>query len=206
VRRTGDIGLFRIVSETGIASGVRRIEAVTGRGALAYVAEQSQRLARIAQLVKGGPDDVEDKVQQLVSRVRSLEKDMMQLKDMLASRQGGELASQAREIGGVKVLAARLDGADAKSLRGTLDQLKDKLGSAVIVLGAAGDGKATLIVGVTGDLGGRVHAGKLVGELARHLDGKGGGRPDMAQAGGPNADGLDAALEDAYTLSEKLLG
>jgi len=205
VRRTGDIGLLRVVSETGIASGVRRIEAVTGRGALVHVAQQSQRLARIAQLVKGSSDDVEDKVEQLVGRVRSLEKDMAQLKDKMASRQGGELAGQAREIGGVKVLAARLDGADAKSLRGSLDQLKDKLGSAVIVLGAADDGKATLIAGVTADLAGRVHAGKLVGELAQRLDGKGGGRPDMAQAGGPNVAGLDAALEDAYSLSEKLL-
>jgi alanyl-tRNA synthetase len=195
VARTGDIGLFKIVSESGIASGVRRIEAVSGEGALAYVADTEQKLRSVAERVKAGRDDVDDKVAQLAERVRQLEKQLAQLQSKAAAQAGGELAAQAQDLGGVKLLAARLDGADGKSLRETLDQLKNKLGSAVVVLGAAsGDGKVSLIAGVTADQTQRVKAGELVNFVAQQVGGKGGGRPDMAQAGGTQPENLDAAL------------
>ncbi|HXG29643.1 MAG TPA: alanine--tRNA ligase [Nevskiales bacterium] len=195
VARTGDIGLFKIVSESGIASGVRRIEAVSGEGALAYVADTERKLRCIAERVKAGRDDVDDKVAQLAERVRQLEKQLAQLQSKAAAQAGGELAAQAQDLGGVKLLAARLDGADGKSLRETLDQLKNKLGSAVVVLGSASaDGKVSLIAGVTADQTARVKAGELVNFVAQQVGGKGGGRPDMAQAGGTQPDKLDAAL------------
>jgi alanyl-tRNA synthetase len=195
VARTGDIGLFKIVSESGIASGVRRIEAVTGEAALAYVADTEQKLRSVAERVKAGRDDVDDKVALLAERVRQLEKQLAQLQSKAAAQASGELAGQAQDLGGVKLLAARLDGADGKSLRETLDQLKNKLGSAVVVLGAAsGDGKVSLIAGVTADQTQRVKAGELVNFVAQQVGGKGGGRPDMAQAGGTQPENLDAAL------------
>jgi len=194
VRRAGDIGLFKVLYEAGVASGVRRIEALTGAAAVAAVEAQEEALGRVASLVKGSRDDVEDKVQQLIERSRKLEKELEQLKGKLAISQGTDLASQAQEVGGVKVLAARLDGADSKALRDTVDQLKNKLGTAVVVLAAVSDGKVSLVAGVTADATQKVKAGELVNSVALQVGGKGGGRPDMAQAGGTDPAGLDAAL------------
>jgi alanyl-tRNA synthetase len=195
VRHAGDIGLLKIVAETGIASGVRRIEAVTGERALDWVAENEQRLQRIAELVKGGRDDVDDKVAQLLEKHRQVEKELQQLKGKLASNQGSDLAGQAVDIDGIKVLAARLEGADSKVLRETLDQLKNKLGSAAVVLAAVTGDKISLVAGVTKDQTGRLKAGDLVNAVASRVGGKGGGRPDMAQAGGNQPEHLDAALQ-----------
>jgi alanyl-tRNA synthetase len=195
VKAVGDIGLFKIVSEGGIASGVRRIEAITGEGALAWVEADEARLLRVADLLKGGREDLDDKVVALFERARRLEKELDALKAKLASAAGSDLAAQAVDLGGVKVLAASLDGADAKALRETLDQLKSKLGSAVVVLATQADGKVSLAAGVTKDLTDRVKAGELIGALAAKVGGKGGGRPDMAQAGGTDPAGIPAALE-----------
>ncbi|EXJ16304.1 alanine--tRNA ligase [Imhoffiella purpurea] len=194
VKAVGDIGLVKIVGETGIAAGVRRIEAITGATALDWVEADEDRLLRLAGLLKGGREDVDERVVQLVERARRLEKELEQLKGKLASSAGQDLASQAQEIEGIKVLAARLDGADPKSLRTTMDQLKDKLGSAVIVLATESDGKVSLVAGVTKDLTGRLKAGDLIREVATLVGGKGGGRPDMAQAGGSDPAGIPGAL------------
>ena len=192
--RAGDIGLFKIIFETGTAAGVRRIEAVTGEHALAWLEKLESNFASVSELVKGGRDDTLDKVQQLVDRSRKLEKELEQLKGKLASSQGSELAEQAIEVNGIKVLAAKLEGADARTLRDTVDQLKNKLGSAVIVLGAVAGEKVSLTAGVTPDLIKQVKAGDLVKHVAQQVGGKGGGRPDMAQAGGTEPAALDAAL------------
>ncbi|HEC13215.1 MAG TPA: alanine--tRNA ligase [Acidiferrobacteraceae bacterium] len=205
VTRTGDIGLFRIVAETGIAAGVRRVEAVTGEVAQETTRAESSALLRIAQRVKGVREDVEAKVGQLVERNRSLEKEVDRLKGQLANASSGDLLSSTRDIKGIKVLSARLEGADSKALRTSVDQLKDKLGSAVIVLGSAANGKVVLIAGVTHDLTKKVHAGKLIAMVAEQVGGKGGGRPDMAQAGGSDESGLDAALAAVYDHTEALL-
>ncbi len=193
-RAVGDIGLFKILSEGGIASGVRRIEATTGANALAAVEADEERLLRLASLVRGSREDLDDKVAALLDRAKRLEKELADLKAKAAGAAGQDLAAQAEEIGGVKVLAARLDGADAKSLRDALDRLKDKLGSAIILLAAESEGKVSLVGGVTKDLTGRFKAGDLVREAAAKVGGKGGGRPDMAQAGGNDPAGLPAAL------------
>jgi alanyl-tRNA synthetase len=190
----GDIGLFKILSEGGVASGVRRIEATTGAQALAVVEADEERLLRLASLVKGSREDLDDKVAALLERAKRLEKELADLKAKAASAAGQDLAAQAEEIGGVKVLAARLDGADAKALRDALDRLKDKLGSAVILLAAETEGKVSLIAGVTKDLTDRFKAGDLIREAAAKVGGKGGGRPDMAQAGGTDPASLPAAL------------
>ncbi|MGB5718507.1 MAG: alanine--tRNA ligase, partial [Gammaproteobacteria bacterium] len=195
VRHAGDIGLLKIIAETGIASGVRRIEAVTGESALQWVAANEARMQRIAELVKGSRDDVAEKVAQLQEKNRALEKELQQLKGKLASTQGSDLAMQAVDINGIKVLAARMDGADTKTLRDTLDQLKNKLGSAAVVLGAVEGNKITLVAGVTKDQTATIKAGELVNQVAMQVGGKGGGRPDMAQAGGNQPENLDAALE-----------
>jgi len=195
VQHAGDIGLLKIVSETGIASGVRRIEAVTGENALQWVAANEQRLQRISELVKGGRDDVDEKVSQVLEKNRALEKELQQLKGKLASSQGTDLAAQAVEIDGMQVLAARLDGADNKVLRDTLDQLKNKLGSAAVVLGSVNGDKVSLVAGVTKDRTAQIKAGELVNAVALQVGGKGGGRPDMAQAGGTQPEHLDAALQ-----------
>jgi len=194
VRRAGDIGLFKIVSEGGVAAGVRRIEAVTGAQALDYIEQTESELQSVAELVKGGRDTAEDKVRQLVERSRKLEKELEQLKSKLASSAGSELASQAVEVGGIQVLAARLDGADPKGLRDTVDQLKNKLGAAAVVLAAVNGDKVSLVAGVTKAESARVKAGELVNMVATQVGGKGGGRPDMAQAGGNDPSGLDQAL------------
>jgi alanyl-tRNA synthetase len=195
VKSLGDIGLFKIVLETGIASGVRRIEAVTGARAVEWVEADEDRLLRIGGMIHAGRDELEDKLAKLIERNKRLEKELEQLKGKLASAAGSDLASQAVEIKGAKVLAARLDGADPKSLRDTLDQLKNKLGSAVVLLAAVNGDKVNLIAGVTKDLTDRCAAGDLVRLAAEQVGGKGGGRADMAQAGGFNPDGVPRALE-----------
>jgi alanyl-tRNA synthetase len=194
VRRTGDIGCFKIIAEGGIAAGVRRIEALTGQGALDYVHETEARLKRIADRVKGTPEDAEQKVEQLGQRVRALEKQLDELRRRLATGGGGALEEQVQEVNGIKVLAARLDGADAKGLRTAVDRFKDKFGTGAIVLGAVQGDKVLLVAGVTKDLTKRIHAGTLVNQVAGHVGGKGGGRADMAQAGGDDPSKLDAAL------------
>ena len=196
VARTGDLGLFKIVSEGGIAAGVRRIEAVTGAGALAYLNLGEQRLREIAALVRGGREDAVDKVAALAERARKLEKEVETLKARLAGNRGSDLAAGAIAIGGAMVLATRLDGADAKALRAAVDELKQRLKSAVIVLGAAdADGRVTLVAGVTADLTARIKAGDIVAAAAARVGGRGGGRADFAQAGGNDPQQLDAALE-----------
>ena len=238
VTRAGDIGLFKILSETGIAAGVRRIEAVTGARALDYIDATEKGLSEVAGLVKAGREEAPAKVSQLLDRNRRLEKELETLKAKLASSQGSDLASQAQEVGGIKVLAARLDGADArilrdtvdqlknklgsaagsdlaaaavsigdikvlaanlegadpKSLRDTMDQLKNKLGTAVIVLATVSGDKVSLVAGVTKAETDRIKAGQLVNHVATQVGGKGGGRPDLAQAGGSEPHNLDAAL------------
>ncbi|MGM0450862.1 MAG: alanine--tRNA ligase [Pseudomonadota bacterium] len=194
VERTGDVGLFRLVAETGISSGVRRIEALTGEAALDHDREQEQRLSRIAALVKGAPESAVERVESLVEHNRQLEKEVEQLKGKLASAAGSDLADSAVDVNGIKVVAADMQGADRKALMETADQLKNKLGSAVVLLGAAAEGKVTLVAGVTKDLTGRLKAGDLMKVVAPKVGGKGGGRPDMAQGGGSDPDGLPAAV------------
>jgi alanyl-tRNA synthetase len=194
VKRTGDVGLFKIVAESGVAAGVRRLEAVTGEGALALVQLQEDQLQQVADAVKSQPQEAAARIAQILDNVKSLEKELSTLKSKLASSQGDELLAQAQEINGVKVLAAKLDGADAAVLRETMDKLKDKLKTAVILLAAVSDGKVSLIAGVTADATSKVKAGELVNFVAQQVGGKGGGRPDMAQAGGTQPEHLSAAL------------
>jgi alanyl-tRNA synthetase len=194
VRRTGDIGFFKIVFETGIAAGIRRVEAVTADGALAHVQEQEAKLAEAAAALRTSPRDIGQKITQILDNVRQLEKELARLKSKLASSRGDELADQAVAVKGIKVLAVAIDGADARALRDAMDKLKDKLKNAAIVLGAVNDGKVTLIAGVTPDLTAKVKAGELVNYVAQQVGGKGGGRPDMAQAGGTDASKLPEAL------------
>ena len=203
VARTGDIGLFKIVSEGGVAAGVRRIEAVTGAQALAYLNGAEEQLKEAASLVKGNRDNVLDKLSALLERNRQLEKELEQLKAKAASAAGNDLAASAVDVKGTKVLAARLDGLDGKALLALVDQLKNKLGSAVILLGGVFDEKVVLVAGVTQDLTGKLKAGDLMRQAAAAVGGKGGGRPDMAQGGGVDADKLDEALALAATLVEQ---
>ncbi len=194
VHRAGDIGLFKIVSEGGVAAGIRRIEAVTGPGALAYINQGEVQLQRIAERLRGSREDAETKVEQLQHRVRSLEKELEKLQGKLATGSAGSLADQAVDVHGVKVLAARVDGTDAKGLREAVDRLRDKLGHAAVVLAAVREDKVSLVAGVTKDLTQQLHAGELIKQVAAQVGGKGGGRADMAQAGGDNPAALDAAL------------
>ncbi|KVH64871.1 alanine--tRNA ligase [Burkholderia cepacia] len=194
VHRTGDIGLFKIVVEGGVAAGIRRVEAITGDNALRYVQELDARVNEAAAALKAQPSELTQRIAQVQDQVKSLEKELGALKSKLASSQGDELAQQAVEIGGVYVLAATLDGADAKTLRETVDKLKDKLKNAAIVLAAVEGGKVSLIAGVTPDASKKVKAGELVNFVAQQVGGKGGGRPDMAQAGGTEPANLPGAL------------
>jgi alanyl-tRNA synthetase len=196
VHRAGDIGLCKIVAESGIASGVRRIEAVTGEKALQYIEEAEQTLARISDLLKGSRGELEAKIHQILERNRTLEKNNQKLTSRLADTSGSDLASGAVEIAGIKVLAVRLDdGVGPHDLRDAVDRMKDKLGTAAVVLGSATtDGKVRLAAGVTKDVMDRIKAGDLVNSVATQVGGKGGGRPDFAQAGGSHADGLNDAL------------
>ena len=198
VRRTGDIGLFKILSEGGVAAGVRRIEATTGAGALEHVQKLDATLSEVASALKAQPAELTQKISALLEQVKSLEKELARLKSKLASSQGDDLADQARDVKGVKVLAANMEGADAKALRETMDKLKDKLKSAAIVLSAVSDGKVSLIAGVTADLTGKIKAGELVNHVATQVGGKGGGRPDMAQAGGTDPTNLQQALASVH--------
>ena len=195
VSRAGDIGLFRIVSEAGVAAGVRRIEAVTGEGALEAVARSEAVLREVAGLLRGTREDLSDKVREALERIRGQDREIRALKDKLASGQGTDLVAGAVDVKGTKVIAARVEGADGGSLRATVDQLKSQLGSAIIVLAAVeSPTKVVLVAGVTADRIGHIKAGELVGAVAAQVGGKGGGRPDFAQAGGNNPAALDAAL------------
>ena len=205
VARTGDIGLFKIISETGISAGVRRIEALTGAGALAWVNEQEERLREVAGLMRTGREDVVERTRQALDRLRGLEKEVDRLNSRLASTRGGELAEEARTVAGIKVLTSRLDGADARTLRNTTDQLKQKLGSGVVVLASVDGGKVSLVAGVTKDLTASAPAGELVNFVASQVGGRGGGRPDMAQAGGNRPEQLDDAMASVDEwVSERL--
>ena len=195
VSHTGDIGLFKIVSESGVAAGIRRIEAVTAEYALDWADKGESQLSEIAAMLKGNREDLSGRVSQLMDKNRSLEKELAQLKGKLASSQGSDLSSQAVEVNGIKVLAANLEGADVKTLRDTLDQLKNKLGTSAIVLAAVSGNKISLVAGVSKDATDKVKAGDLVNSVAKQVGGKGGGRPDMAQAGGDQPDNLPAALK-----------
>jgi alanyl-tRNA synthetase len=196
VQRAGDIGLFKIVSESGVASGVRRIEALTGEAALEYVEQNDALLKDLAGLVRGSRDEVKDKVREQLERARQLEREIRSLKDRLASGQGVDLAVGAIDVRGVKVVATRVEGADAGALRVAVDQLKDRLKSAVIVLASVEEGqKVVLVAGVTADQTARIKAGELAGAVAALVGGRGGGRPDFAQAGGNKPEALDAALK-----------
>ena len=192
--RTGDIGLFRITSESGTAAGVRRIEAVTGEGAMAILHAQSDQLNDIAQLLKGDSHNLGEKVRAALERTRQLEKELQQLKEQAAAQESANLSSKAEEINGVKLLVSELTGVEPKMLRTMVDDLKNQLGSTIVVLATVADGKVSLIAGVSKDVTDRVKAGELVGMVAQQVGGKGGGRPDMAQAGGTNASALPAAL------------
>ncbi|MBL4796669.1 MAG: alanine--tRNA ligase [Oleispira sp.] len=203
-KRTGDLGLFKIISEASAAAGVRRIEAVVGQAALDFISAQATTLNTIARSVKGSSDNVGAKVNLVITKNRQLEKELEALKAKLASSAGADLASQAVDGNGFKILAARIDGTDVPTMKTTLDQLKDKLGSAVIMLAAETEGKVTLLVGVTKDLIGKVKAGDIVKECAPYVDGRGGGKPEMAQAGGKNAEGIPQALEAFNALVGKL--
>jgi alanyl-tRNA synthetase len=194
VARTGDIGLFKIVSESGVAAGVRRVEAVTGDNALAYVQTREQEIRQAAAALKAQPAELTAKLTQVLDNVRTLEKELERLKSKLAASAGDELVQQAADVGGVKVLAARLDGVDAKGLRETADKLRDKLKSCALVLGTVADGKVSLIAAVTPDVTAKIKAGDLVNVVASHVGGKGGGKPDMAMAGGTDPAQLPAAL------------
>jgi alanyl-tRNA synthetase len=194
VQRTGDIGLFTIVAEGGVAAGVRRIEAVTGMNALNYVQDMESTLGGVAGTLRVVPGEVPARVGALLEQLRELEKEMMALKGRLASAQGDELLAKVVDVKGVKVLAAALNGADAKTLRETMDKLKDKLKTAAIVLAAVDGDKVQLAAGVTQDSIAKVKAGELVNFVASQVGGKGGGKPDMAMAGGTDAAQLPAAL------------
>ncbi|MBE0152855.1 alanine--tRNA ligase [Serratia sp. PL7] len=192
--RTGDIGLFRIQSESGTAAGIRRIEAVTGEGAIATLHQQSDLLQDVAHLVKGDSNNLSDKVRAVLDRTRALEKELQQLKDQQAAQESASLSSKATLVNGVKLLVSQLDNVEPKILRTMVDDLKNQLGSAIIVLATVEEGKVSLIAGVTKDLTDRVKAGELIGNIAQQVGGKGGGRPDMAMAGGSDASALPAAL------------
>ncbi len=200
VARAGDIGLFKIIGESGVAAGVRRIEAVTAERAYEWIVRTDDLLRQVATMVRGGREDVDDKVRELIERSRKLEKEVQQLKAKLAGGQSGDLSAQAKEVGGIKVLAVQIDGADAKSLRNALDQVKSKLGSSVIVLATVQEGKVVLVAGVSPDLLGRFKAGDIAGLVAAQVGGRGGGREDFAQAGGTQPENLGVALTGVEAL------
>jgi alanyl-tRNA synthetase len=200
VERTGDIGLFKVISETGVAAGVRRIEAVTGQAAYEWVVRLDQVMRDIAGVLRGSREDVDEKVRELVDRSKRLEKEVQQLKSKLATGQGGDVSAQAKAVGGVKVLALQVEGADAKALRDSVDQLKQKLGSSVVVLATVQDGKVVLVAGVSADLVAQLKAGDIAGAVAAQVGGRGGGRADFAQAGGTQPENLAVALASVEGL------
>lgn len=205
VKRTGDIGLFKVVAESGVAAGVRRVEAVTGEGALAYIQQQELQLQQVAGAVKVQPQEAATRIMQILDNVKQLEKELARMKSKLAGSQGDDLAVQMREVKGAKVLAVCLEDVDSRTLRETLDKLKDKFRSCVVVLGAIEAGRVKLIAGVSADLATKVKAGELVNFVALQVGGKGGGRADMAQAGGTQPDNLPAALESVAGWVEQRL-
>jgi alanyl-tRNA synthetase len=195
VQRAGDIGLFKITSESGVASGVRRIEALTGAGAIDYIEHSDGLLKELAGLIRGSREDIRDKLRAELERSRQMEREIRSLKDRLASGQGVDLAAGAIDVQGVKVIATKVEGADAGALRTAVDQLKDRFKSAVVVLASVEDAaRIVLVVGVTADQTGRIKAGELAGAVAAQVGGRGGGRADFAQAGGSKPEALDAAL------------
>ena len=194
VGSAGEIGVFKITSEGGVASGIRRIEAVTGTGALEWIDANQQALDSVASLLRSQRTQAPAKVEQLLRRNRELEKELATVKQQLASGTSGKISENIIEIEGIKVLASRMDGADAKTLRDAVDRLKDRLQSAVVVLGSVENGKVRLAAGVTKNNVDRIRAGDVIRPVAQQVDGKGGGRPDFAEAGGSNPEGLDAAL------------
>jgi len=200
VERTGDIGLFKIISETGVAAGVRRIEAVTGQAAYEWVVRLDQVMRDVASVLRGSREDVDEKVRELADRAKRLEKEVQQLKSKLATGQGGDVSAQAKAVGGVKVLAVQVEGADAKALRDSVDQLKQKLGSSVVVLATVQDGKVVLVAGVSADLVAQLKAGDIAAAVAVQVGGRGGGRADFAQAGGTQPENLGAALASVEAL------
>ncbi|MFI3246547.1 MAG: DHHA1 domain-containing protein, partial [Ferrimonas sp.] len=205
VERTGDIGLFKILSEGGIAAGIRRIEAITGEGALSLISEQESKLDQVAGLLKAESQHVTEAVRSLVERSKSLEKELARLAAQIAGHQVALLADEATLINGTKVVVATVTGIDPKALRDTMNQMKVKLNSGVALLATVSDGKVSLVAGVTDDLVSQVKAGELVSLVATAVGGKGGGRPDLAMAGGSDAAALPAALEQAQTwLATKL--
>jgi alanyl-tRNA synthetase len=207
VQRAGDIGLFKILGESGVASGVRRIEAITGEAAIEYVERNDTLVRDLAQLVRGSRDDLKDKVQDALERIRQMEKEVRALKDRLASGQGADLASGAVDVQGVKIVATRVEGADAGALRSAVDRLKDRLKSAVVVLASvSAPDKVVLVAGVTADQTARIKAGEIAGAIAAKVGGRGGGRPDFAQAGGNDPAALDAALASVPDLVRARLG
>jgi alanyl-tRNA synthetase len=206
VKRTGDIGFFKIVAESGVAAGIRRIEAITGESALEYVQQREAQLAEIAGALKAQPQEAAQKILQIVENVRQLEKELARMKSKLANSLGDDLAQHVREVKGVKVLAVCLEDADSRTLRATLDKFKDKFKSCAVVLAAIEDGKVKLIAGVTADLTEKLKAGELVNFVALQIGGKGGGRADMAQAGGTRPDDLPGALESVAGWVEERLG
>jgi alanyl-tRNA synthetase len=206
VSRTGDIGICKITYEGSISAGVRRIEAVTGEGALHRFQEDETKISRVAGAVQGGSHEIVEQVAKVLEEKKSLEHKNQQLKTKLAQSEAGDLESKARDVKGVKVLAARVSDFDRPQLRAMVDSLKNKLNEAVIVLGSATDGTSVSIVaGVTKGLTGKVHAGKLAGTVAAAVGGKGGGRPDMAEAGGKDVAALDSALANVYSTVEGML-
>jgi alanyl-tRNA synthetase len=205
VARTGDIGLFKITSEGGVAAGIRRVEAITGRNALAWVQQAQGVLQHAAGLLKTQPDNVPERVLALQQQLREGEHERERLQGKLMASAGADLASQAVDVAGVKLLAHRLNGVDPKALRGMVDQLKSRLSSAVILLAAVTDDKISLVAGVSPELSSRVRAGDLVGAVAAQVGGKGGGRPDMAMGGGSDVDALDGAIAGVRAwLSDRL--
>jgi len=195
VNRTGDIGLFKVLAEAGVAAGIRRIEAVTGPGALAFAQEQEATLRHVADLVRAQPHEIAVRLAQIQDQVKSLEKELARYKSKMAASQGDDLIVQAVEINGIKVLAAAIEGADAKALRELADKMRDKLKSCALVLGSVVEGKVALIAAVTPDVISKVKAGELVNFVAAQVGGKGGGKPDLAQAGGTEPEKLPAALK-----------
>ena len=206
VQRTGDIGLFKVVGESGVAAGVRRIEGVTGHNALSYLQQLEDTVSQAASTLKAPSAELNHRIDQVLDHVKQLEKELAAIKGKLASSQGDDLATQAVEVKGLKVLAARLEGADAKTLRDTLDQLKNKLKTAAIVLATVDGDKVQLAAGVTTDSVGKVKAGELVNFVAQQVGGKGGGKPDMAMAGGTEPAQLDAALSSVQAWVAAKLG
>jgi alanyl-tRNA synthetase len=206
VTRTGDIGLFKVVMESGVAAGIRRIEAVTGDNAVAHVQEQDKLLGQAAAAFKAPVAELPGKIAQIMDNVKNLEKELARLKSKFASSQGDDLADQAIDIHGIKILTAKIDNADTKTLRELADKLRDKLKSCALVLAGVVDGKVTLIAAVTPDLTGKIKAGELINHVATQVGGKGGGRPDMAQAGGTQPENIAAALNSVATWISSKLG